>query len=150
MKILICGCRDYQDYEKIRKYVEEKKEKNDELIVVQGGASGADALAKRACGELGIECREYKANWKKYGRAAGPKRNQQMLDEEHPDLVVAFHPDIEGSKGTKDMINRAKRLGYETEVVGEKKEVFYPITEEKLTGEVDEESVYKIGSRQES
>ena len=90
MKILICGCRNYSDYAKIKNYIKEKKEQYNDLIIVQGGAKGADSLAKRACADLNIECREYKADWDKHGKSAGPKRNQQMLDEENPDLVVAF------------------------------------------------------------
>ncbi len=116
MKILICGCRHYSFYDKIKRYIEEEKENHQELIIIQGGASGADNLAKRASKELFIECREYKADWNTYGKSAGPKRNQKMLDEENPDLVIAFHPDIESSKGTKDMINRAKRLQYKTKI----------------------------------
>ena len=81
------------------------------LITVEGGAKGADSLARMVAGQLQIECREYPANWKLYGKAAGSKRNQQMLDSESPDLVIAFHPDVENSKGTKDIINRAKNRG---------------------------------------
>jgi hypothetical protein len=49
----------------------------------------------------------YVAQWKKHGRAAGPIRNQRMLDEGKPDLVVAFP----GGRGTADMIRRAERAG---------------------------------------
>ena len=47
---------------------------------------------------------EYPADWKKYGKSAGPLRNQRMIDEGKPDLVVAFP----GGVGTADMISRAK------------------------------------------
>jgi hypothetical protein len=60
---------------------------------------------------------EYPAQWHKYGRAAGPIRNQQMLAEGKPDLVLAFHDDIDGSRGTKDMVNRARRAGVKVEVI---------------------------------
>jgi hypothetical protein len=49
----------------------------------------------------------YVAQWKKHGRAAGPIRNQRMLDKGKPDLVVAFP----GGRGTADMIRRAERAG---------------------------------------
>lgn len=55
---------------------------------------------------MGVE--SFPANWSQYGHAAGPIRNQKMLDQ-NPDLVIAFHFDLEHSKGTKDMINRAKK-----------------------------------------
>ena len=50
---------------------------------------------------------KFPAEWDKYGKAAGVLRNQQMLDDGHPDLVVYFHKDLENSKGTKDMVTRA-------------------------------------------
>ena len=50
---------------------------------------------------------KFPAEWDKYGKAAGVLRNQQMLDEGYPDLVVYFHKDLENSKGTKDMVTRA-------------------------------------------
>jgi len=47
------------------------------------------------------------ANWRTHGKAAGPIRNQQMLDEGRPHLVVAFP----GGTGTADMVRRAKAAG---------------------------------------
>jgi hypothetical protein len=49
---------------------------------------------------------ECKADWRKYGAAAGPIRNQRML-EGPPDIVVAFA----GGKGTADMVQRARAAG---------------------------------------
>ena len=48
-------------------------------------------------------------DWKKYGKKAGPLRNQQMLEEGKPDLVVAFP----GGNGTADMVRRAKKANIE-------------------------------------
>jgi hypothetical protein len=47
------------------------------------------------------------ADWEKLGRSAGPIRNQAMLDEGRPDLVVAFP----GHHGTADMVRRARAAG---------------------------------------
>ena len=66
---------------------------------------------------------KFPADWNKYGKAAGVLRNQQMLDEGHPDLVVYFHKDIENSKGTKDMIIRAIDANIRT-INGETGEVY--------------------------
>lgn len=52
---------------------------------------------------------EFPPDWDKYGNAAGPIRNQQMLDEGKPDLVVAFP----GGRGTADMVNKARKAGIE-------------------------------------
>ena len=107
MKVLVCGSRYYCNYEKVLAYLA----RTGASLVVAGGARGADSLAVRAAKECGISYIEYKADWDRYGKSAGPIRNQQMLDMEKPDFVIAFHEDLEKSKGTKDMLSRAKRAG---------------------------------------
>jgi ABC-type Fe3+-hydroxamate transport system substrate-binding protein len=52
---------------------------------------------------------KFPADWIKYGKSAGPKRNMEMILSAKPDLVVAFP----GSKGTADMISKAKAAGIE-------------------------------------
>ncbi len=110
MKVLVTGSRVYGNYEKVRDAIKD----SGATIVVHGNAKGADTLAKQACLELGLDERHYPALWDKYGKSAGPKRNQQMLDEEHKptepiDLVIAFP--VDGSIGTYDMIKRAEGVG---------------------------------------
>jgi YspA, cpYpsA-related SLOG family len=74
---------------------------------MQGGARGADALAKDwAMTHPDIKRFEIKADWKRYGNAAGPIRNQRML-EWGPDLVVAFA----GGTGTAGMVALARAAG---------------------------------------
>ena len=85
----------------------------DAPTIIQGGAKGADFLAKVYAHECGIPCEEYPADWKAYGKAAGHLRNQKMLDEGKPDLVVAFP----GGNGTADMVARARKAGVEVLVV---------------------------------
>lgn len=82
-------------------------------VVIEGEASGADTLGREVATELGIPVLPFPAQWSRYGRAAGPIRNQQMLDEGRPDLVLVFHHNLETSKGTRDMLNRARRAGIE-------------------------------------
>jgi len=60
---------------------------------------------------LGIDVKEYQAEWAKYGIAAGPIRNKKMLVEGKPDIVLAFHNNITMSKGTKNMIKVANAMG---------------------------------------
>lgn len=62
-----------------------------------------------------IPCLNYPANWSKYKKKAGPIRNQQMLDEGKPDLVVAFS----GGTGTADMVHRAKVANVKVIEIGE-------------------------------
>ena len=103
-RILICGDRNYKDWLKVQDYLNTISRTT---IIIHGGARGADSLAGNLATSLKMKIIKFPANWNKYGKAAGVLRNQQMLDEGHPDLVVYFHKDIENSKGTKDMVTRA-------------------------------------------
>jgi len=77
--------------------------------VIHGGARGVDHLASTWAGVNGFDAREYSADWEAHGRAAGPIRNQRMIDEGKPDLVIAFP----GGRGTADMVRRARAAGVE-------------------------------------
>ena len=79
------------------------------VTIISGGARGADALAKDYAAVNWCSFREYPAQWKDHGRAAGMIRNRRMLDEEQVDLVVAFP----GGKGTAHMVKLAKARGIE-------------------------------------
>ena len=103
-RILICGDRNYKDWMQVREYLDTVSRT---AIIIHGGARGADSIAGNLAIYLNMKVIKYPADWDKYGRAAGVLRNQQMLDEGHPDLVVYFHKDLENSKGTKDMVTRA-------------------------------------------
>lgn len=78
-------------------------------LVIHGGASGADNIAGRWAFLAGIREYVFGADWATHGKAAGPIRNQKMLDEGKPNLVVAFP----GGKGTANMINLAADAGIE-------------------------------------
>lgn len=117
MRILCCGDRNWTSISKIRTRLEEYR--NTDTTIIHGNARGADRLSAQVAMELGLKVLSFPAQWERYGKAAGPIRNQQMLDEGSPELVIAFHNDIENSKGTKDMLNRAKVSGRFTELVTE-------------------------------
>ena len=117
MIILVTGDRNWADYRMIRNalaaYVLSIPDEYPSTFirVVHGAARGADRLAGYAAKSIGADLVEYPADWAKYGHAAGLIRNQFMLDSEKVDLVLAFHDDLENSKGTKDMVNRALKAG---------------------------------------
>lgn len=91
----------------LRTALDKVKEKLELEVLIEGGAKGADELAGKWADENTVEHLTFLADWNKHGKAAGFIRNQQMLDEGKPTLVVAFP----GGEGTKDMIKRAKKAG---------------------------------------
>lgn len=107
MRILVCGSRYWSDRQTIRLFLS----RYSKAVIIQGECKGADLLAKQVGLELGFEIVSFPADWKTYGRAAGPIRNKQMLVEGKPDLVIAFHKDISTSKGTANMIKQAESAG---------------------------------------
>lgn len=107
LRVLICGGRDLTDANWINKLDQYADQYGPFGHVIQGGVSGADALAKQWAKLHLIPSTEYRANWRKYGNGAGPIRNQRMLDEGKPDLVIA----LPGGRGTADMMSRADAAG---------------------------------------
>ncbi|WP_260581228.1 DUF2493 domain-containing protein [Sphingopyxis sp. PET50] len=75
--------------------------------VIQGGAPGADRLAREWCRRHNCRCENFPADWKARGLAAGPIRNQKMIDEGRPTKAVSFP----GGRGTADMDRRARAAG---------------------------------------
>ena len=109
-RIVIAGCRDYGNYEEAREYIDFCISKINEkytLIFVSGGCQGADKLCERYAVEKGYGIERYPAEWKKYGRSAGPKRNMKMA--EVADYIICFWNGK--SRGTKSMIECAKIIG---------------------------------------
>ena len=113
MRVIICGSRYWSDRDMILDFM---KTLPKDTVIIHGNANGADTIAGEIGKELNLEVIPYPAKWKRYGRSAGPIRNKQMIDEGHPDLVVAFHNDIINSKGTADMIRQAKKAGITTSI----------------------------------
>ena len=70
-----------------------------------------------------------RAEWQRYGKGAGPRRNDNMLNE-HPALVIAFHNDLAKSKGTADTVRKAQKRGIAVRVVTTREEEPAPRTEE--------------------
>lgn len=104
-RVLVCGDRNWSDKALIRGYLAGMKID----VVIEGEARGADRFGFLVARELRIDVLPFPAKWDEYGRAAGVIRNQQMLDEGKPTLVLAFHDNIYSSKGTKDMVKRANK-----------------------------------------
>ena len=107
MRLIVCGGRDYTDTRAIYHAMDRLKARGLVTAVIHGGAPGADSIAGAWADQAGVPVEVFFADWERDGRAAGPKRNQRMLDEGRPDGVVAFP----GGRGTSDMVSRAVRAG---------------------------------------
>ena len=104
-KVIVCGGRIYAD----RYFLYEQLDiisEGQPMFIIQGGATGADALARDWARVRGCPCAEVAADWGFYGKSAGPRRNGWML-ELKPDLVIAFP----GKSGTRNMVAKAEAAG---------------------------------------
>lgn len=106
MKALICGGRDYGNAFKVYGVLS----RHGITEICHGGAAGADALAHGWAIQNGVRSKIYRADWKTLGKKAGPTRNQKMLEDFRPEIVIAFP----GGKGTADMVGRARKAGVKT------------------------------------
>jgi hypothetical protein len=113
-RVLVTGSREWADPEPIRRAL---KRLPTDTILIHGMARGADRLAHEVAEELGLEIRPCPAEWEKYGKAAGIIRNRQMLAEDKPDLVLAFHPNLAEARGTKHMVEVARKAGVPVEII---------------------------------
>ena len=102
-RVVIGGCRDYNNYNIFKIHVDHLLQniRNEfSIVIVSGGASGVDAMAERYAKENSLPFELFEADWKRYGKSAGPKRNEQMVQV--ADYVIAFW-DFH-SRGTKSLI----------------------------------------------
>lgn len=117
MKLLVCGGRDYRDRDLVWTTLDAAVRYADCDLILCGynpddpRYQGADQLAYEWAQEADFPCRVFPADWNRYGRGAGPRRNTQMADAK-PDECVAFpRANGEWGAGTLDMIGKAARAG---------------------------------------
>lgn len=115
-RVIISGGRDWKFHEQRRMTyaaLDKLHQKHNFGLVIHGAAIGADSMAGDWARSRNIPVQEFPANWypeSHHGsldRGAGHKRNQQMLDEGFPDLVIAFP----GGPGTKSMMDKSRAAG---------------------------------------
>lgn len=108
MRVLVCGGRDFNDRDFIWNTLCQVDARLGRIsCIIHGAATGADSEGMIwAQGSDRLHA-PFVADWRTHGKAAGPMRNQRMLDEGKPDLVVAFP----GGRGTADMVRRARAAG---------------------------------------
>ena len=113
MRVIIAGGRDFSDYERLSERVLHILSAQDQVTIVCGEARGADSLGKRLACEKGWKLLSFPADWDKYGKAAGYKRNEEMA--RNADALIAFWDGK--SRGTKHMIDLAKKHNLQTRIV---------------------------------
>jgi len=110
MRVLVCGGRDFDDAGLIISILDRLHTEKSFTVLIHGNARGADMIADAWACRKGVPREPYglpQGEWDELGKKAGPLRNQRMLDEGKPDMVVAFP----GGGGTKDMVRRAVKAG---------------------------------------
>lgn len=126
--MLACGDRNWTDGATVQKALEHlRTNRSEPLTVIEGGARGADTFAGRWAARMraqGVGWVRFSADWQQYGKRAGPIRNQAMLDyllqgRELGEIVgvLAFHDDLDASKGTADMVSRAQSAGVPVKLI---------------------------------
>lgn len=107
VRLAIVGGRDFQDYEFMKTKLAELGKKLQIVLVVSGGARGADTLGERWADENGIPKNIFPALWDKYGKSAGFRRNRDIVAGS--DAVAAFWDGK--SRGTENTIAIARAAG---------------------------------------
>ena len=113
MKLAIVGSRTFNDYSLLLEAIENTISNETIDLIISGGAEGADKLAEKYAKENNIPLQIFKPDWKKYGKAAGPIRNELII--QNADLVIAFW-DGE-SKGIQSSINLARKHNKECKII---------------------------------
>ena len=102
-KILIAGSREYDNYEEAEAVLDALVKDHVgecDIVILSGACRGTDMIGEKYAKEHGFEIRRYPADWKRYGRAAGPIRNEEMVRE--ADVIICFW-DGE-SRGSRSLI----------------------------------------------
>ena len=123
LRIIIAGSRDFNDYELLKKsaieIITKKTMLPDLTRIISGGARGADTLGERFANEMGLEISRFIPDWDGLGKRAGYVRNAEMakfaVEDDNDGMLIAFWDGQ--SRGTKSMIDLAKRKGLQVAVV---------------------------------
>lgn len=115
--VVVAGPRDYNNKGFVFGYLDGllpmiKAETNRDVQIIEGGAKGVDFLAKQYAKAHNLSTIQVTADWARYGKSAGPRRNARMADL--CGCCVVFYS---GSAGSKSMITEAVKRGVPTYVV---------------------------------
>lgn len=117
MRLIVAGGRDFKNYDllcdKVTELLLENIGADDELTIISGLARGADRLGCDLAAECGYPVEGFHAQWNKYGRSAGLRRNKLMA--KRATHLIAFWDGK--SRGTMHMIDYAHEQGLKVTVV---------------------------------
>jgi len=123
--ILVTGSRDWKDYDSIFNSLSIYPS-DSSTVLIHGGCRGLDTIASKVAHDLNFSVEQYSARWNIYGYSAGPVRNKSMLkrlieykDQGYTVKVLAFHPNLSESKGTKNCYDMAVAQGFEVKLYTE-------------------------------
>lgn len=108
MRVLVCGGCDFTDQKVVNYCLDRIHAETPISLIIHGAARGADTLGGQWALFQNIKIMTFPADWKRYGKSAGSIRNQQMLKESNPELVVAFP----GGAGTAHMVSIARKANF--------------------------------------
>jgi hypothetical protein len=109
LKVLVCGGREFSDVDFVFSELDRLHAQFNFMTVIEGDARGVDHIAGEWARARGLDLVEYPADWANEGRHAALIRNERMLREGKPDLVIAFP----GGQGTSHTCWHAEKLGIE-------------------------------------
>lgn len=118
MRLAVVGSRDYplESYWVVRYEVQLVGVRVDwDLELVSGGARGVDSMAEQVAQDFAVPITVHKADWKRYGRAAGHRRNALIVAD--ADEMLAFYAGAE-TPGTASAIRLAREKGIPVSVFG--------------------------------
>lgn len=118
MKILVTGSRNLASAMTVVEYLDHYKDLYPDMRLVVGDCpTGADQFAREWARSNDVPVSVVVADWKTHGKAAGPLRNQRMVDTHKPDHLLAFFQEGEANRGTRDCVRRAQAAGINGELV---------------------------------
>lgn len=113
IRLIVAGSRNFDDYQLLTEQLDEISNKYNIIEIVSGTARGADTLGEVYAIGNNIPVKRFPADWNRYGKSAGYRRNEQMA--QYADACICFS--VDNSKGTEHMINLSKQYRLKLRVV---------------------------------
>ena len=117
LRIIVAGSRTFNDYDLLESTLSDYLKENNNVTIISGAAKGADQLGERFARKYRYNLKYFPAQWDMYGKSAGPIRNRKMAEYAAEERGVLFAFWDGKSRGTKSMIDLAKKSGLEVHVV---------------------------------